>query len=112
MNYIASVFTNNSVVLGVDYSNNHECIWTFFPTEEEIVLINLWYDYDIKTWTFSKWERAIELETEQKMKRIPEILEEMWRLKQQKEWLEMMDENTADIDARIIELKKEYISIK
>lgn len=106
---IASIFKNNSCVLGVDYSSLDDCVWVIEVNEEESEKINLQYDYI--DWNFVKWQRAIEFEKEKNIKRKIEIIDQLWHLKSQKDWLLILWENTKEIDEKIEKLKQEYFSI-
>ena len=57
-------------------------------------------------------ENIKQKEIEQKEFRKKVILVELWVLKNEKDWLELMEEDTTEIDLKIEELKKEFISLK
>ena len=95
INYIAQ---SNAETIEIDF------------TDEEIELLNKQYDFI--DWEFVKWEKAIAFEIEQKEARKKVILVELWILKNEKDWMELMWEDTTEIDLKIEELKKEFISLK
>jgi hypothetical protein len=78
-------------------------------TQEEIEKLNSWYLYI--NWEIVEWPEVKEFEKQKLEAKKQEILKELWSLKQIKDWLELVWEDTTEIDLKIEELKKEYKSL-
>lgn len=87
------------------WCEGHETIQMDF-TDEQKTLIEKRYDFI--DGEFVKGERAEAFEAEQKVARKQEIIMELGKLKQEKDGLEMLMEDTDEVDAKITALKKEY----
>ena len=72
--------------------------------EEEILVTSqnkdslIWYEFIQRELT----------ETEQKENKKQEILKELWSLKQIKDWIELVGDDTKEIETKIQELINEY----
>ena len=80
-------------------------------TQEELEKIEAWYSYNIETWEFQETPESIEFEKQLIENKKKEILKQLWELKQIKDWLELVLEDTTEIDLKITELKTEYKSL-
>lgn len=121
-------FFKNNFCTEIDYSSDEECLWAFEITDEQLADLINGKDYEIiQSWKVKKlnifeWEnylQKLELENLRKIdnqkleneRRKQEITMQLWLLKQEKDWLVLLWKETNEVDSRIEELKKEYISI-
>lgn len=126
---IVSFFENNYTTW-IDYSNRDDCIAIINLTDEEILEINNWKDYEIleiledKTckiniYEWEKWKaKQLELQTKvnEEIKQELEnkktsLLKEIWELKTIKDWMELVWEDITEITVKINDLISEYKSL-
>ena len=97
--------------------NNNELIWF---TDKKITKENMIFEkliewnYNLKenNYLFENWQIIeINIEKQKLEAKKQEILKQLWQLKEIKEGLIIMDEDTTEIDLKIEELKKEYKSL-
>jgi hypothetical protein len=77
-------------------------------TDEELEKIQAWYSYNMETWEFQETPESIEYKKQILQSKKTSLLKEMWELKQIKDWVLLVWEDTTEIDKKIQELKKEY----
>lgn len=93
------------------WSSDHYLTWdgeTILAdfTDEQLDFISKKYDFI--AWEFVKWDRAIAYEKEMIEARKQAIIMELWSLKQEKDGLTLLGEDTKEVDAKITALKTEY----
>ena len=96
-----------------DSSENYLSIenWTTIQkdfTQEEILLISKWYSYNIETEEFEETKESKEFEAKILEDKKTSILKELWELKQIKDWMELVWEDTTEITNQINDLITEY----
>lgn len=99
---------NNRVI----NSSNINLDWTYIEldlSEEEIDLLNKWYDYI--DWQVVKWDNAIQFELNEIENKKTSLLKEIWELKQIKDWMELVWDDITEITAKINDLISEYKSL-
>jgi hypothetical protein len=91
-----------------DYKNN-------YSYENWKIIEKLKPEFDeeiIKQKEIERKELEEKEKIEQKEARKKVILVELWILKNEKDWMELIWEDTTEIDLKIKELKAEFISLK
>lgn len=99
---------NNRVI----NSSNINLDWTYIEldiSEEEVDLLNKWYDYI--DWQVVKWDNAIQFELNEIENKKTSLLKEIWELKQIKDWMELVWDDTTEITVKINTLISEYKSL-
>lgn len=96
----------------VDYSNREDCIKVIEMTDEEIRKLESWYSYNIETWELEETQESKEYEDKILKDKKTSILKELWELKQIKDWVLLVWEDTTEIDKKIQELKQEINNLK
>ena len=103
---------------------NWEIIQAFIDwiVYDEVIETDIIWDVCFENWKIIKLEESIEYkkyleqQAEEEKQRIVEkktqILNELWSLKNQKDWLLLIDENTDEIDVKILTLKDEYKNLQ
>lgn len=108
----ASIFEWWIVAVWIDYSNDPQCVWLIEITEEQVKLVEMWYKYNLETKEFEETELTKEIILQKKTERMNEIVMMMWQIKQEIDWLELLDEPTEHLTNKLKELKSEYLSLK
>jgi hypothetical protein len=96
------IFWNSELPLSCQW---YETIEKNF-TKIELEKLNSWYLYI--NWKIIQWpdiEKFKNLKTENRKK---EIILELWKLKQEKDWLILLELDKKEVENKIEELKKEY----
>lgn len=91
-------------------SENWITIEKYF-TSEELEKINKWYSYNIETWEFEESPESIEYEKQVLENKKTSLLKEIWELKQIKDWMELVWDDTTEITVKINDLISEYKSL-
>lgn len=125
---IVSFFENNYTTW-IDYSNRDDCMATANLTDDEILEINNWKDYElleiknktckINIYEWEKWKaKQLELQTKvnEEIKQGLEnkktsLLKEIWELKIIKDWMTEVWDDTTEITIKINTLISEYKNI-
>ena len=81
-------------------------------TENELLKIQKWYNYNIKTWIFEESEESLAFELKQKQNKKLEIITKLWNLDIEKRWLELLGEDLTEINLEIDNLKIEFNNLK
>lgn len=99
---------NNKVI----NSSNINLDWAYIElnlSKEEIDLLNKWYDYI--DWQIVKWNDAIQFELNEIENKKTSLLKEIWELKQIKDWMELVWDDTTETTEKINTLISEYKSL-
>ena len=95
-NYLSS---ENSITIEKDF------------TQEELEKIQAWCYYNIQTGELEESEASIEFEKQILENKKTSLLKELWQLKQIKDWMTEVWEDTTEITVKINGLISEYKNI-